>query len=123
MYQVHITVHSRIPKEREAILNDFKELLTEIVMTGAKRIRDNYTTTHVPSNPGEPPAVRTGYLRRSTQGKRVNAQFESFIEIEAFYSEYLEFGTYRIAPRPFVRPEVQRLEYDIPRMAERKFAK
>ncbi|GBF05847.1 hypothetical protein DAERI_060107 [Deinococcus aerius] len=63
---------------------------------------------HVASAPGDPPAVDTGRLRQSMtalQIKRGHWRVGTNVE----YAIYLEFGTRRIAPRPFFRPAVARL--------------
>ena len=61
---------------------------------------------HRASAPGQPPAVDTGRLRASithemqTEGQRVTARVGTNVE----YAKELEFGTRRIAARPFLRP-------------------
>lgn len=60
----------------------------------------------VRSLPGEPPAVQTGHLRRSVttvieeQGDTIRAK----VGPQADYGRHLEFGTSRMAARPFLRP-------------------
>ncbi len=79
--------------------------------------------TYRASAPGEPPARRSGNLRLNWNGNvessgsrsggmTVKLQLESGTE----YAKYLENGTSRMAPRPFVeriaeqaRPDVQRI--------------
>ena len=73
------------------------------------------------SAPGEPPAVRTGVFRTSWQ-MRVEDQEDGVVlrletaESQKGYPEYLENGTSRMAPRPYVQriqdlaePQVRRL--------------
>ena len=73
--------------------------------------------TPVPSSPGSPPARRTGRLMESLQvlerattqnlTARVGhapAPFSS----EGPYPAFLEFGTRKMAARPYVRPSVDR---------------
>lgn len=58
---------------------------------------------HVPSRPGEPPNEDTGDLRRGiivTQPAPLIVQISS----NAPYSAYLEFGTSKMAARPFMGP-------------------
>jgi HK97 gp10 family phage protein len=62
---------------------------------------------HVPSNPGEPPKNDTGVLAdniETIQTEPLRAEVNS----NAPYSSHLEYGTSRIAPRPFMRPAVMR---------------
>lgn len=63
---------------------------------------------HVPSDPGEPPNADTHQLDMSID-VRVNASKKSVsVTSEAPYSAFLEFGTSRISPRPFLRPALLR---------------
>lgn len=58
---------------------------------------------HVPSAPGEPPNRDTGGLQaniEAVQTKPLEAQVRS----EADYAAALEFGTIRMAARPYMRP-------------------
>ena len=84
-----------------------------------------YKNGHVASSPGQPPAPDSGNLRRNwreqsfvqsnglgTYGIDVKLRITS----DTSYSGYLEFGTSRMAPRPFVKrirdkslPEIQAL--------------
>lgn len=61
--------------------------------------------THTASAPGEAPAVDTGFLINSIR-THIKSDTEAVIEIPAEYAEGLEFGTSRIAERPFVRPAI-----------------
>lgn len=63
---------------------------------------------HVPSAPGQPPHVDTGNLRNSIRfGLTGEASGE--VAVGAEYAEFLEFGTSRMAPRPFMTPAVDRV--------------
>lgn len=87
-----------------------------------RRVASNYYRA---SAPGEPPAVRTGMLREkwnpyvSVEGSGLNARILAGIESRMPYAEYLEHGTSRMAPRPYVErikekalPEVKRILSD-----------
>lgn len=84
-----------------------------------RKVKSNYYRA---SAPGEPPAVRTGNLRQnwnpftaiesSGSGSTVLAGIESGEK----YAGYLENGTSRMAPRPYVdrikedaKPEIERI--------------
>lgn len=63
------------------------------------------------SSPGEFPHRRTGALQQSirvgvidARRRAVTGQFGSDLD----YATYLELGTSRMAPRPFLRPTIQR---------------
>lgn len=58
---------------------------------------------HQASAPGQAPAVLTGFLTNSILSDFPKAT-EGVITIGAEYAEYLERGTSRMRPRPFVQP-------------------
>jgi HK97 gp10 family phage protein len=67
---------------------------------------------HPASAPGDPPARETGRLINSIQSNRVNGElWEVGPAAASFtgrpeYPVFLEFGTRRMQPRPFMRPGV-----------------
>lgn len=78
-------------------------------MRGSKsgRIYQRGRRTHTASAPGEPPAIDTGNLVNSIETRRVNA-FTARVNVGAEYGAALEFGTDTTAPRPFLRPAVNK---------------
>lgn len=63
---------------------------------------------HIPSAPGQPPNADTHNLDLSID-VRINPSGKSVSVIaQAKYAAALEFGTSRIAARPFMRPALQR---------------
>lgn len=60
---------------------------------------------HQASAPGEAPAVLTGFLTSSILTD-FPKQTEGVITIGAEYAAYLEKGTSRMRPRPFVKPSI-----------------
>lgn len=61
---------------------------------------------HVPSSPGEPPAVDTGTLRRSVQMEVQDAPTLIIVRVgtNLKYGLFLEIGTVHIQPRPWLLP-------------------
>ena len=57
---------------------------------------------HRASKPGDPPAPDTGDLRRSTFMEESGGRI--LVGVQMAYARFLEFGTERMAPRPFMRP-------------------
>jgi len=51
------------------------------------------------SAPGDPPAIRTGYLDSSVTVEPIPGGW--VVYIEAFYGIFLELGTIKMSPRPF----------------------
>lgn len=61
---------------------------------------------HQASAPGQAPAVLTGFLTNSILSDFPKPT-EGIITIGAEYAEYLERGTRRMRPRPFVQPALE----------------
>jgi hypothetical protein len=62
--------------------------------------------THRASAPGEPPAVDTGELRRGSTMGIVGGKMR--VGVTAKYGPYLDRGTPRVKPRPFMAPALAR---------------
>lgn len=63
---------------------------------------------HVPSNPGAPPNNDSGHLRDNIEVSQPSA-LVGRVTSHAEYSSELEFGTSRMAARPFLRPARDKL--------------
>lgn len=63
---------------------------------------------HRASAPGEPPAIDTGNLLNSIT-HRMTGPTEGEVAVGAEYGVYLEMGTRRQAPRPFLGPAVEKV--------------
>lgn len=74
-----------------------------------------YKNGHHPSKPGNPPAPDTGNLRNSIryevhgQGKEVYGIVGS-TQKEPDYATWTEYGTSKMAPRPWLRPNMLKNE-------------
>ena len=77
--------------------------------------------SHTASAPGEPPAVDTDFLRNSIQVDEVTPN-EAIIAPHTDYAEHLEFGTSRMAARPYMRPALDEHEREIVDAIERTVA-
>ncbi len=62
---------------------------------------------HVPSKPGEPPSADTHVLDRSIETNLV-APLHVQVSANAPYARALEFGTTKMASRPFMAPALQK---------------
>lgn len=58
------------------------------------------------SAPGEPPHMRSGELKASNRSEVDSVENKVTIKVSntSSYAGYLEFGTEKMAPRPFFRP-------------------
>jgi HK97 gp10 family phage protein len=72
-------------------------------------------TTHQASAPGDPPASDTGNLINSIGTDFRRAELSVLVGTEVEYAPFLEYGTRRMAPRPFMRPAYQSREAAIER--------
>ena len=71
---------------------------------GTGRVYQRRGTTHRASAPGESPALDTGALRNSIRSEvvRTATGFVGKVIASASYAQALEFGTEKMAPRPFL---------------------
>ena len=94
-----------IRKVALSIESDMK-LLMRLPKTGrAYKRGKGGTRTHIASAPGEAPAVDTGNLIGSIDTFHPSETL-SEVRIPPEYALYLEKGTSRMKPRPFVRPAI-----------------
>jgi hypothetical protein len=111
----NFNVDVKIPKD--LFLSDKEQLdfVEDAAIEFVEKIRENIRNSkpngkiyngHQASAAGQPPAIKTGRLINDIdidrKGNRVLARFN------APYAGYLEEGTNRIAPRPFVAPILKR---------------
>lgn len=67
------------------------------------RMYKRRTIMHRASAPGEAPASDTGRLVNSINGK-LKGRLTAVIEATAAYARHLEYGTRKMAARPYMRP-------------------
>jgi HK97 gp10 family phage protein len=77
-----------------------------------RRIKGGARRRHIASAPGETPANRTGTYRKGF-GFSVDGAHQLTIGNTVKYSEYLEFGTSRMQPRPGLANSIKASERDI----------
>lgn len=93
-----------IVKATEAV----KTEAIRLILSGPKTGRDyrRRSVLHKASAPGEPPASDTGTLVNSIATEYDQAALTGQVVVRAPYGPYLEFGTQKMEPRPFLRPAV-----------------
>jgi len=67
---------------------------------------------HVPSAPGQPPKEDTGLLRSSIEVTQT-APLRVEVSSNAPYAAALEFGTSKMAERPYMRPATERKRREV----------
>ena len=80
--------------------NSLAKEMKKRIKTGAKSGKTY--GNHTSSAPGQSPANWTGQLLRSIKVQK--AKGIAFVYITAKYAEFLEFGTSKMRPRPFIIP-------------------
>lgn len=70
----------------------------------------NKSVPHHPSLPGNPPAPDSGNLRKSIHYTVEGSGKDTVgrVGTDVKYGKYLEFGTSRIAPRPWIKPSLDK---------------
>ena len=84
----------------EAVKAEAQHSITEGAVSGKN---------HVPSKPGEPPNEDTGTLRRNITVTQVGP-LHVRVSSNAPYSSHLEFGTSKMAARPFMGPAARKVK-------------
>lgn len=101
----------------QKVRSDIKESMAKTPRDMSKTyFTNNKTKAHHPSLPGNPPAPDTGNLRNSIRyevhgkGKEVYGVVGSTQKDldYAVYAVYTEYGTTKMAPRPWLRPNMQK---------------
>jgi HK97 gp10 family phage protein len=109
-----VTVHLDIRK-LERLQRDLDRITDRAVaglaFDGEAYIKQSFGTS--PSQPGETPGVDTGKLRNSIRAERERAA-QWAISTDTEYAAHLEFGTSRMAPRPFMSPALDYLARTAP---------
>jgi hypothetical protein len=82
-----------------------------VAREGERYIKTSFGTS--PSAPGEPPGVLTGALRASIHVVNLG-NLRRAVRSGVDYDAALEFGTERIAPRPFMRPGAEHIRRILP---------
>ncbi len=81
-------------------------IIENLSTPGSGRTYSRGGRSHQASAPGDGPAVDTGRLRQSIAVVRV-ADGHYKVGTNVQYAPFLEFGTRRMAPRPFMRPALE----------------
>ena len=116
----------KVIKAFRTLSKDMKPDLQEVIKGGAQLIRGeavksiqtgpksgkvytryNPTRTHIASAPGEAPASDTGNLVSKIIVKQKSKNITN-VESNADYSAFLEYGTSKMEPRPFMLPAFEK---------------
>lgn len=100
---VRITRNDR--RKLQQLIRDTPQRAEELVRATAQEMTNDVVLSFgvSPSAPGDPPGVDTGALRAS-MGWDMEGRLRALIHDGVVYGIYLEDGTERMAPRPFISP-------------------
>ena len=106
------TLESKLKQIMSASGDLIRNEAIQSIMSGSKggRTYEKYNPrrTHIASSDGQPPASDTGFLvsniKRFIDGDGLGGEVRS----RAFYSKFLEFGTSKMLPRPFMFPALEK---------------
>ena len=128
MSRFSIKIKSINPKY-DAILNKYKKQLEDDIARSGNLVRNTAVKSihahqssgvtygkHTASRPGFPPNTAEGNLARNIYVKIDNDRLGVSVESRAKYSENLEFGTSKMAARPFMQPALEENRNKIKRL-------
>jgi HK97 gp10 family phage protein len=104
-------------------LQEIRGIAVKGILAGNKSGR-TYTRgniTHTASAAGEYPASDTGFLANNIHISRSPSGLSGAVESRAKYSEALEFGTSKMAARPFLQPSAEEVRPKIRRKIRELF--
>lgn len=99
---------SLLEKLRKQVPENAKAITKDAAEDTARYIQEHWSPSS-PSSPGEPPAVVTGMLDASVEVASVGSGNKPTFElkVQAYYASFLEFGSKKMAARPYMRPAMQ----------------
>lgn len=128
-----VTNSSRIERQLRNIPAARQAAVQRAVTIGAERVRGQAALliqqgpprsgrayqiagkTHIASAPGEPPKTRSGRLAGSIFVRPEDGGMAASVGTNIEYGRYLEFGTKKMAARPWLFPTFERLKNEISR--------
>jgi len=111
MQKIDSTSKARMTEAINTVRNKTLETLSGS-RTGRTYFVPGTQKTYTASAPGEPPAVATARLKQSIKGglEGQGKNVLGFVGTEIDYGRMLEFGTSKIAPRPWLRVSFEKSE-------------
>ena len=96
-----------IAKGTQDTMNTAKESIQRHQSAGKTYTKYNPKRVHTASEAGNPPNSDTGYLANNINMVLDNDGLGGSVESRADYSAHLEFGTSKMAARPFMQPALE----------------
>jgi hypothetical protein len=110
---------------------DVEDALDAVAFEGERIVKMSFGTgpagrtynirgvSHTASAPGSPPNIDTGKLMNAIHIKRLGRLRRGISTGDTEYAAGLEYGTTKMAARPFMRPMIERLQRDVARIFDR----
>lgn len=130
-----IRTHTKRINKSRKVMDKYESQVERIIVKGANDVRNtavksinthqssgityekyNPRRTHTASTAGNPPNTDTGYLAGNIHVVIDGDKHGASVESRADYSEALEFGTSKMAARPFMQPALEENRRNIIRM-------
>ena len=102
--KVRVAAFKGVVKSTEALREEALRLILDTPKSGRLYRRGN--VIHQASAPGEAPASDTGTLVNRMETKFNEDDVSGKLVANTNYAASLEFGTFKMEPRPFMRPAV-----------------
>jgi len=106
----------QLARLREDTPDNAAHAIAALAFEGQAYVVNSFGKDGSPSTPGGAPGIDTGNLKNSITTADGRDRFHKRIEVGADYGLYLEFGTTRMAARPFMTPMAIWLEKQIDRV-------
>ena len=106
-----------IGRAANLVRNTVVQSINQGAKSGVVYEKYNPRRTHRSSAAGEPPATDTGYLVSNIFTNIDADGLGASVESRADYSSFLEFGTSKMAARPFMQPALEENKPKIRRLA------
>ena len=113
VYNKFPAIAKQLPKAALEIIEETIDDINETVKHGmaspkSGRVYVRGNRLHTASAPGEMPAIDTTKLISSLQHQIVRGEYKGYYYTESVYAPMLEYGTSKMAPRPFMTPAAER---------------
>jgi len=108
-------IEERVEASCKALVEEIQQSLDKPGKPGTGRVYVRDGKMHRASTPGQPPAKDTGTLGESIEYKVTEEGYDvvGLVGSTADYAIYLEFGTSKMAARPFLRPVLENKKKEI----------
>ena len=102
---------NNIPAYTSATVTRLREVVSAAAGTIAANAAASMEGQEPPSDPGSPPAIRSGLLHGSIRstGNTTSREIEYYAFTDVEYAQHLEYGTIFMEARPFMRPAAEKV--------------